>query len=407
MRDLITSSQVLVPYIKISIGSKNITPIPPQHLLGFSYIRETNDVANKFDITVFDDTAMELEGVLSKGFDKVTFSYGWSNTGNDNRWISPEYGGMILDYKLTLDAGGATLDINGITNIVKSHVSTKPVAYGSEEKPLKIHEIVEDIAKFEGWEIGYIEPTSPVLESKESEKFFTRDNISPIKFIKNELLQKAKSAKSGKSGYVLWFEDGNDVPKISFSPIEYTEPESEYIYKINAENSNTISFSADFNGTLYMLSGNGKVKAEFIEEITNEMAKVEGTEEDDEGQITAEEKKSDTSSSEQIPNISSGGVDEMQDLVKFYRDKTNSESYGASLEILGDPKLKVFQTITVIVITRYGRVHHTSGLYMIREIRESIDIGKFTTSLELTRDTSREGELDAIGIKIGSVYRGL
>lgn len=401
--------QVLVPYIYFSIGGQNIAEIPNEHFQGFSYTRETNDVANSFDITVFDETAMEMEGILTKGYDNISFKYGWEGEGDTFK--SPLYGGMALDYKMSFESGSAILEINGITNIVKSYVSKRKKVYhkgGRPLKPMKVHEIINDIADYEDWNVGEIEEAKDVIDEENKERIFRQKEESSLKFIKKSLIPIVKSKKTGKGGYVLWFEDESSKPKVNFAPVDYSkEPTKEYVYKLNTERSNVLSFSADYSGTLYMTQGNDTILSRYLESVSNDPTETVRDNSNDGGQIIAEEKKGDTSDSKVMLNKSSSSEKEMIDKQDAYRHKYQAEAYGASLEILGDPSIKVFDTIIVIVVTKGGYIHHSSGLYMIREVRDSLDAGDFRTTLELTRDTSRKGKLEAMGIVAGAKYKGI
>lgn len=64
-----------------------------------------------------------------------------------------------------------------------------------------------------------------------------------------------------------------------------------------------------------------------------------------------------------------------------------SSVYGASLEILGDTRVKFQGHIKIAVYTKYGFLHHTSGIYNIQGITDTISGGMFTTSLDLQKNS--------------------
>jgi hypothetical protein len=69
--------------------------------------------------------------------------------------------------------------------------------------------------------------------------------------------------------------------------------------------------------------------------------------------------------------------------------------YGATLEILGDPTVKVGSYCYVAVYTKYGYLHHTSGIYYIKSADDSISGGTFTTTLTLLKVGSSTSNAEA------------
>lgn len=403
---MINSSQPVTPFVKIKVGDFNLTPIPPKYIQDFSYTRETNDAANDFEMSLFDHSAIELENELSKGYEDVEFEYGWLNGPR-----SEKFRARISDYSLSFEGGGASLQVNGISKIVKSHGSGRSFTYKKDGNPMKIHEIIYNIAEYEGWRIGIVEECKPVYNkedteegesSEESEKTFVQKGESSTKFILNKLKEAAVSKDTGKSGYVLWFDDKMDKTVINFSSPKYGEPNKKYVYRMNAENPNIINFSPNFSGTLMLSQGAGEVESRYVDTLSNDLMYTKRTEEDDKDFVKAERKKMDTEGYRNGIITSSATEDEVNKKLNSLRTRV-SEAYGATLEILGDPELKVFETIIVIVLTSEGYIHHTSGIYLVREIKDSIDSGSFTSTLELTRDTSKVGQVKAEGKKAGSL----
>lgn len=66
-----------------------------------------------------------------------------------------------------------------------------------------------------------------------------------------------------------------------------------------------------------------------------------------------------------------------------------SSVYGASLEIMGNTKVKFDGHIKIAVYTKYGFLHHTSGVYHIQGITDTISDGMFTTSLDLQKNSDK------------------
>ena len=66
-----------------------------------------------------------------------------------------------------------------------------------------------------------------------------------------------------------------------------------------------------------------------------------------------------------------------------------SSVYGASLEIMGNTKVKFNGHIKIAVYTKFGFLHHTSGVYHIQGITDTISDGMFTTTLDLQKNSDQ------------------
>lgn len=394
--------QPAIPFVKMKIGDFNLTPEIPKYLQSFTYTRKTNSGANDFEVNVFDETAVEVEKAISKGYKDISFSYGWWRGKR-----SPEYLGRIVDYNMQFDGMGVSLNIDGMSEVVKSHVGDerKKTYKKDNGDAMRIHEIIEDIAEYEGWEIGKIEKTKPVEDKEEEggEKIFRQKaDQASTKFIKDELIDYAESEKTDESDYRLWFEDSVDGTVVNFTPVSYKEePSEEYVYNLNTRDTNIISFSPSYNGEIMMTSGaNSKIVSNFSDVLSNDLMGVERSEDDDSNKVYAEGK---TFRKEGVftTDFSSMSEEQVKKIMNYTNKHAVNQAYKADLEIFGNPELRTFNTISIIVITRQGKIHHTSGIYMIEKIEDSIDNGDFTSKLSLIRDSSKEGSEDVVGDKSG------
>lgn len=66
-----------------------------------------------------------------------------------------------------------------------------------------------------------------------------------------------------------------------------------------------------------------------------------------------------------------------------------SKCYGkpnqASMEIMGDPGISLTNKVGVAVYTKYGILHHTSGVYLVNSISDNISNGVFITTLDMMK----------------------
>lgn len=154
-------------FVNFKIGDLELTPIPPKHLVQFNYERTSKTgQGNKILITVFDETAIQIEAVLaqhqaSDNEISCQFYYGYSN-GNQ----TPVYNGRITQYDPDFDSGGVSLSMEGVSlGLAEAIADPKSIAY----KNMLISDIVKAEADANGWyyDDTTIETTAPVLESKE------------------------------------------------------------------------------------------------------------------------------------------------------------------------------------------------------------------------------------------------
>jgi len=395
----VADRQILVPFLDFQLGDFELTPIPPEYFLDFSYTRTVRNASNEFVITVYDQTALEMGFRIAQGMDDVSFSYGWF--GGDGEIRSPTYNAIIMDYESDFEAGGATLSITGFTVGVKSQGKPREKAYRVDEdsdEGLKIHEIVEEVAEMEGWEIGHIEPTAPVYKKEGTEteeevhKVFKQSNQTSVSFLRS-LEEYAMTEENEEGGYRLWFEDHTSPPTINFAPPDYLEdPYEEYEFEWNSPEGNVRDFNPRFSGLIRAIAtSNSNTEIKAVEETSNDMLKEEYDDDSNPDKQLSGFKDKDYSEYKNTLDVSSVSKDEAKgkEVANFFTSM--SEAYEAELIVDGDPYLEAYNTITVIPYV-WGEPHHTAGDYKIFEIEDTIGGGDFETTCTLMKNASREGE---------------
>lgn len=399
------------PLVELELGNYRISPTPPnQKIVSFKYTRSGNDKSNNAEISLVDTDVVKIEEKLIENRDEIRFRYGWNI--ND---VSNYYKGMLVDYKTELysESRSVNIDIEIAPTATESFTRDRKKVYKKENgSPMKIHEIVEDIAEFEGWQVGKIVETLPVVDYEQSremkseevtekdlsedsnygEKVFSQDNISSIKFIKNELIPNAISV-NGRGGYRIWFNDKVKNPEINFAPTSYKGPPSDkFVFKVGAKNSRVLKFSHQNDGATQMAGGNAEIRGSFPDSVTNDLVERKVSLEDleieyAEGRMINSDKRS-----VRYMNESSSNPLEAIHRYKSYKMKAQSYSYKADMEIRGNPSYDILDKIDVLIYTNRGELHHTSGRYVIHEITDDISEGDYVTTLELQRDTSKQEE---------------
>lgn len=149
-----------------------------------------------------------------------------------------------------------------------------------------------------------------------------------------------------------------------------------YEFYSGQRNNTVISFSPDFSG---ISAGNvTSVEAIGVDRITNEIIEcsIEGK-----NPLT----KLSDAEAKRYMGLSSSSKQNLEKKVATMWNYYSNLSYSATLEIMGDPTVKVGTYIYVMVYTKYGYPHHTSGVYYVKQAEDSISGGQFITTLILQK----------------------
>lgn len=379
--------QPFFAFVDLFVGGYNLTPVPPKYLLNFTHERTMTDEANNFSITLYDETALELEYVITTGSRDVLFRYGYVDG-----HASELYSGMILDYGLSFEQGAAVLNVTGTSNVMRSHAKKATRSF----KNKTIDQIVTELAKLEGWDIGYIEPCVPIkgfydeASTKEVHKTFQQLNISTPKFIKEELAPYAVSAKTGESGFKLYFKDTASGVKVYFTPPNFNQrpkDNNNFLYDMYQTGRGRIkTFSPQVQGSV-IIAGGGTAVAQGFDPLTGELIEAKHTDSTNPNQINTNSKSVIAYETGKTPiNISSASKKEMEARLASLWYNAANLAYPASMNIVGDPTLEPNTTCNITIITRKGTPHHTSGLYLITKITDQISGGDYDTQVELIKN---------------------
>lgn len=410
-----------VSYVKLSIGEFEFSPIPPEYLLEFSYERlidSNQGTGNKFSFKLFDKSAMDLEYYIAQGLDEVVFQYGVYG-GKESK----KFKGKITAYDTDFTTSGSILSIEGISTGLGSFGDPKSESYEGG----KPSDIVRKIAKEEDWDIGSIEDTEIVYEddSKKTPKKFIRTNKDAMTFITSDLVPVSKSNKHKDSNYVCYFEDVYDEKseefnsKVFFVSQGWKDDQKKakendesgvlddggiiiYEFEIGTgPESDVLDFNPQYNGLLTAILGSNEVDVITVNALSNEMFNVKITNSDEEkAKKDSEKKKADEktadkdgkvteSKSKRIIPIPQTSLDEARKIAASMWYKQANQSYKASMTILGDPTIEPlkFASVLNIPVNDTGLPHHSSGVYVIVKVIDTItENGIFTSELELVRN---------------------
>lgn len=229
VNEVYMANQPLYAFVDISIEGQSITSFTDKFddpFVSFSMKRtataRTGYAGSKFQISLYDDSALAVESLISDSFAKegksdVTIRYGWVGPSGRVFVSTPKMKGQIMDYSLSLEGVNTTLELDGALKATSQAGKVKTEDYPALSKDGKTtsyqgkpSEVVKAIAKEEGWEIASITETKPMLNDDGTVKTFSRKNQSATDFIKKELCEKAEST-DGIVGYTFYFDANGAV----------------------------------------------------------------------------------------------------------------------------------------------------------------------------------------------------
>lgn len=191
------------------------------------------------------------------------------------------------------------------------------------------------------------------------------------------MMSNAAGGSSGTGSVNIPTSSGNPVdsgntgtPDINITPMQITR---KYEYYSGQRNNTVISFTPEYPGRA--ITAMTVAEGRTIDKACNEMIEcsIDGGSLE---RITGEK-------TTRVMGLSSSSQENLKQKAANMWNYFVSAAYGATLEIMGDPTVKVGSYIYITVYTKYGYPHHTSGIYYVKQAEDSITGGQFTTTLSL------------------------
>ena len=249
-------------------------------------------------------------------------------------------------------------------------------------------------------------------------KTFYRINMSGAQFIKQILAPYCRSKSTNQGAYRLWFSDeaspdGTPGVKLFFKPDQYVQidhsmseellPNIDKTYEFeygSGPDSSVIEFNPSFNGMVTSVIGGYEVDATTTNAITNDVMRVRyGKYSDEKRPSTGDATYDGLMGSIRIGD-SSYSIEEIQNRAANLWYNMAPYGYTAEMTVLGDPMIDVQSLCSVTVLTPIGLPHHSSGVYLIHQVTDSISGGTFNTSMNMVRNAISIGFDDSGGIDI-------
>lgn len=246
----------------------------------------------------------------------------------------------------------------------------------------------------------YLDPiTGSVTTTGTGYRVYNRENMGPLEFINNILVPDAISAETGSGNYRAWTEDKEGKTFLNFVTTEYQfkqDVSNNYVFSVGNDNgkSPVISFKPTYN---IIPDSNGgtsdtmNISTEILDKFTNQMFSFNYGKDGSTFNLTEAAKRQTGSS--QVKYFAGTGYTqkELERMAANLWLKYSKLSMKASMEILGDPNIRVGTMVSIICIMPSGIPHLSSGVYLITNVVHRISGGTYVTSLELLRNTVEVG----------------
>lgn len=344
---------------------------------------------------------------------------------------SQMYHCTVKDATVQFTSYGVRLTVTAVSTATAEGTSPKYRSFKSGNPS----QIVLQIAKQNDWDVGTVVATKPLYDgpskvvkgkpvlytSKSSKatklKVFTQKGVGDNEFISKTLIPDSVSNLDNSSDYVFWMSQGKNAPAVNFAPKAYKaaydaankngEPSQTYTFRWGAVSDTSVrSFTPDYSIAKSSFKPDS-VSASTLEKFSNAMFNTQYDKSND-SWVSAYANSSDAYSVNYPLNLggSTYTFQEIQGAAARMWYLNQNNSYKASMNIVGDPTLEPQSAIAVIIMNPNGLPHHTSGIYLILSITDTINGGLFNSSLELMKLPTTPDIGGTDGIKGISVHKG-
>lgn len=404
------------------ISNIDVSSINGNMVVDFSYRKQDSEGCEySFNITLFDETAIYAEALLINETNvddagnttqaPLRVEYGWASGGQPVPGRSMSITGVLKEYTLNFVGPSAELNIVGMFKASDDLNKSGYTSYSGETYNGNPADIVRAIADQFGWyyDSNTIVDTQNVMEPDDSTKpkTYTLSGRSYNSFIRQDLCADA-IAVDGRGAFELHFDHSNNTTTVYFLPhsdalsqgvtttmvdefdvgeqISYSGNSDRviygtYNYYTGEENGEVLSFSPSYTFSAASATQNS---ASAVNPTTNEIytCTIDGS-------VMSVSDGSDKLvrlHGNRLLGLSTATFEELSNQSQRLWALFGQQTITASMEILGDPNIiPNYSDIVVNVYTKYGIKHHTSGIYQVTAVEDSVTGGNYITSLELRK----------------------
>ena len=376
------TSQPIHAFVNIYVGSDllllSTEPPKPNILQMFEYNR-MQDAGESASFTVFDRDWEEIEEILSKNFDRIYIEYGYYGTGLKSKLVKHR----LLNYSISFESNGATLSVSSVTEGVYDNLSPRSL----ELDTFNPTEAVKKICLAMGYTV--LDENFDESQDIHADNPFNLIEDFPITYIQSTIIP--QSAQENEELFTFNVDaDGVAYFKRESYDSSLTDNMRTYIWQ-KGYDSPVIDLSFDLKG-VFGGSGDFEIATGYKSTIFDTKKKTQEYYEADKSSVVtvATGDSTFTKSTQSNPVVDSSGYspEQMRNRLYYYLKSMRYDAYEATMTIIGDPTIGLNEYIRIINVTDKGSLHHTSGVYRINDIIDSIQGGEMTTTLKLVRNAS-------------------
>lgn len=366
-------------YVKVGDDLRLLATTPPKPNVyqSFEYNR-LEDSGETATFTLFDDNWEDIEKALHINFDNIYIEYGYHGTGLKSDLVKHK----VTNYSISFESTGTLLSISSITEGAYNNLKPKTIALNTYNPT----EAVKEICRNLGYTV--LDENFDTSQDISADNPFNMIEEHPITYIQSVIIPQA--SKEGEELFSFDV-DSNNVAyfkKISYNNTTKTDKARTYIYQ-KGYDSPIISIEFDIKGLFSGASSLSLATGYRSVGIDNESKEQQSNSADKSTVIT--EAAGDTLLTRRDQSnllVDSAGYTSSQMSSKLYYDMkvmNVAEAAKCTMTIVGDPTIKLLEYVRLINVTDRGSLHHTSGVYQVMKITDSINGGIMTTSLEMVR----------------------
>ena len=436
----------------IKIGDWDFTPIPPRHLIEFSYEDTMAIGADRMVARFFEPNSLDiLEDAILNGVNDVEVSFGYMDGGpGGGELMTPIINMRLVDYHPVFTGIGVDITIEAHDLSFDTNMVAHSFTYGPKEvtptDPNNKNPTISDIVKFIAIRNGFtiidangketVEDTWPVpgpygLDVDDVPKIYHQIEKSDLQFIVQDLQPYAISLKEtkgdprdmsliGRGHYTLYFVDrgpGNN-PELHFHPPRFDSPITKRYTYGRSRHSTVLEFKPEIRGAAFLALGSGRVSGTAFDSLNKAVYNAVASNKTNPikyrtgpvtiGPITYLSSPDDPfwMVKRAIPLPHPSWI-EVNFATRGRWEPFFNMILGGTMTIIGDPTIKPNDQIS---IEAYGykqrngfvepHLHYSSGSYLVLSSVHRIQNGEYTTTLELLKNSfenPKAGNEEALG----------
>ena len=372
------STQPMMPFVNIYIGDdKLLTTDPPKPNVIQSFeINRLESAGSTASFTIYDDNWDEIEKILSDNFDRIVVEYGYVDGVRSNAFPL-----MLQNYSISFTTSGTIMSFSAMTQGQYSNLNQVFIKTDTYNPTVAVKSICK--------QAGFIvrDENFDATMDVEMDNPFNSVQEFPIAYILQVIVPLAQT----ENGEILTFYlDENNVAyfkKKSFATNANKEIKT-YVYQSGYDSVvKDINFDIKgvFGGTDNFSTATG-LTSNVFGPIDKSQSIYKSTTVSTITESTGEYQHTKESQSISLVDAAGNTANQMKNKLYYYMKNQTSGMYEATMTIIGDPTISLLDNVRIINITESGFLHHTSGIYMVSAISDSISDGDFYTTLKLIRN---------------------